>query len=494
MRYLLFSFLVTTLITCKEKPGNQSGESVGAPPNILMIAIDDLNNWLGCLNGHPGTKTPHMDQLARSGVLFTNAHCQAPLCGPSRASLMSGLRPSSTGIYGQIKDNNIRRDNPDTEQVIFLPEYFRNHGYYTMGIGKLFHNHAPEGVFDESGGRVSGFGPLPDKRLKWEGRGGEGYGNTSTDWGAFPNADSLMPDFQSADWAKARLSRSYDKPFFLAVGFLRPHVPWLVPQHWFDHHPVEDISLPPYHPDDLNDLPEIALRMDDLPMMPTTEWAIESGEWVHIVQAYLACITFVDHCVGEVIDALYNSPHADNTIIVLWSDHGYRLGEKGTFAKHCLWEEATNAPLIFAGPGISKGQRVNAPAEMLSIYPTLLDLCGLPANPNVQGQSLAHTLRGEEALADTWALTTYGWKNHALRTERYRYIEYEDGSEELYDRHVDPNEWNNLAQNPEYRALMDQLKAELPRDNVPYAVHSIYTYNPFFRAQKMRSMEMTTDH
>ncbi len=360
---LLSICIIGALPSCKEKDRDRGQGENNRQPNVLFIAVDDLNNWLGCLNGHPGTKTPNIDKLARSGVLFTNAHCQAPLCGPSRASLMSGLRPSTTGIYGQINDNDIRKDNPVTENIVFLPEYFGRYGYHTMGIGKLFHNHAPDSVFDESGGRVRGFGPTPPERLKWQGKGGKGYGNTSTDWGAFPEADSLMPDYQSAQWAIDRLNRTYDKPFFLAVGFLRPHVPWLVPQAWFDLHPVETVSLPPYNPDDLADLPDIALQMDDMPMMPTTSWAIESGEWPYIVQAYLACVSFVDHYIGEVINALNDSPYADNTIIVLWSDHGYRLGEKGTFAKHCLWEEATNAPLIFAGPGIGRAKSYRRPGR-----------------------------------------------------------------------------------------------------------------------------------
>jgi arylsulfatase A-like enzyme len=178
----------------------------------------------------------------------------------------------------------------------------------------------------------------------------------------------------------------------------------------------------------------------------------------------------------------------------LWSDHGYRLGEKGTFAKHCLWEEATNAPLIFAGPGVSKGLVVNKPAEMLSIYPTLLELCGLPPNAQNQGKSLSPILQGDETANESLAITTYGWKNHALRTERYRYISYEDGSEELYDHRDDPNEWNNLAQRNGYREAMDTMRSGLPEENVPYTIHSNLSSNPFFRDQKKRSLEMVKGH
>ncbi len=465
-------------------------EVTKTPPNVLMICVDDLNDWLGCLEGHPNALTPNMDRLASQGVLFSNAHCQAPLCGPSRASVMSGLRPSTTGIYGQIEDEDIRRENPYTENTLFLPEYFRNQGYHTMGIGKIFHSHAPEGVFDESGGRVRGFGPNPPEKLVWDGRlNRKGYGNTGTDWGAFPETDSLMPDYQSAKWAIERLNRDYDKPFFLAVGFLRPHVPWYVPQKWFDLHPIENIETPPYRADDLNDLPAIAREMDDLPMMPTTQWAIESGEWPKMVQAYLACVTFVDHYIGEVVKALESSKYADNTIIVLWGDHGYRLGEKNTFAKHCLWEEGTNAPLIIAGPGIEKGKITNAPAEMLSIYPTLLELCNLEPYEKNEGASLVPLLHGEADQVQDYALTTYGWNNHGVRTEQYRYIRYSDGSEEFYDHATDPNEWFNVAVRPESATPRQQLQQYLPEVNRPYAKHSEYQYNPFFIRDKKEHSE-----
>ena len=463
---------------------NPVDKEVPEKPNVLMICVDDLNDWLGCMGGHPNAKTPNIDRLAAGGVLFRNAHCQAPLCGPSRASLMSGLRPSTTGIYGQINDNDIRRENPATSDVLFLPEYFRRGGYHTMGVGKIFHGHAPDGVFDESGGREPGFGPLPPERFVWSGEANkEGYGGTSTDWGAFPAEDSLMPDYLSTRWTIERLEREHDKPFFLVVGFLRPHVPWYVPQKWYDLHPLESIKTPPYLEEDLDDIPAIALAMDDLPMMPSTRWAIDSGEWPKIVQSYLACVSFVDFYIGEILKALEESRYAENTIIVFWSDHGYRLGEKHTFAKHCLWEEATNAPLIFTGPAIGKGSVVSAPVEMLSIYPTLLELCKLPPYERNEGVSLAPVLWGQAESTQDYALTTYGWRNHAVRTGTSRYIRYQDGSEEFYDHRTDPNEWHNLA-GTDAQGL-EGFEAYLPAQNAPYARHSEYQYNPFFTQDKL---------
>lgn len=484
---LLMMFILTA---CGGEGKKQTSDSGQKKANVLFIAVDDLNNWLGCLNGYSNTKTPNIDKLASQGVLFTNAHCQAPLCGPSRASIMTGLRPSTTGIYGMTLDNSVRSENPVTKDIVFLPEYFRNNGYHTMGIGKLFHIHAPTGTFDESGGRVEGFGPHPVERFVWDGFGTSDrkrYGRTNTDWGAYPEVDSLMPDHQSVDWVIERLKREYDKPFFLGLGFLRPHVPLYVPQKWFDMHPIDGIQVAPYKSDDLDDVPPVALQINDLPMMPSTEWAIESGEWKSIIQAYLACVSFVDYEIGRVMDALENSKYADNTIIVLWSDHGYRLGEKGTFAKHALWEPATNAPLLFVAPELPQGKVIDSPAEMLSIYPTLLELCGLPPYNRNEGTSLVSTMQNEKAEEGAFALTTFGMNNHAVKAAGFRYIQYEDGGEELYDHGSDPNEWTNLAKQPEYKGEKDALKMYLPTINANWDPLSSYSFQPYFVEQKART-------
>jgi arylsulfatase A-like enzyme len=463
-------------------------------PNVLFISVDDLNTWLGCLNKFSNTKTPNIDKLAARGVLFSNAHCQAPLCGPSRASIMTGLRPSTTGMYGMTPDEQIRSDNPATKDIIFLPEYYKKNGYHTMGIGKLFHVYAPKGIFDEEGGRVRGFGPHPKKRFVWDGYGTskerkEKYGRTNTDWGAFPETDSEMPDHQSVNWAIERINKKYDKPFFIGLGFLRPHVPLYVPQKWFDMHPLEGIQVPPYLADDLDDIPSVGLQINDLPMMPTTEWAKKSGEWKKIIQAYLACVSFVDYEIGRLIEALDKSDHADNIIIVLWSDHGYRLGEKGTFAKHGLWETATHVPLMIAGPHIPKGKIINAPVELLSLYPTLLELSGLPSYVRNEGKSLVPIINDKMDKQDAYALTTYGLNNHAVKSNGYRYIRYEDGKEELYDHQTDPNEWTNVANNPKYQKEKTTFKNYLPTINAQWDENSNYKFQPYFVEQKARTNE-----
>ena len=459
--------MISILVSC------QSSEKKMNPPNVLMISIDDLNDWVGVLGAHPDAQTPNIDRLAKEGILFTNAHCQAPICGPSRASLLSGLRPSTTGVYGQISDEDLRAV-PSFENIDFLPEYFKKNGYKTLGVGKIFHGHAPKGIFQHSGGRIKGFGPKPTKPYKWNQKG------TSTDWGAFPQHDSLMNDYSYAQWTKKELQKKHDQPFFMAVGLIRPHVPWYAPKKWFDQYDVDKIALPQYDPDDFNDLPEIAKRIAYKGMMPTTDWAIESGEWRNIVHAYLACISFVDHQVGIVLDALQNSEYHDNTIVVLWSDHGYEIGEKGSFGKHTLWSESTKVPLIFKIPDFKSPKSIDQPVELLDLYPTLLDYAKLPKNPLNEGKSLRSFIEGN-ADDEAIAITTYGKNNHSMINQSYRYIRYEDGSEELYDLSVDPDEKNNIADRPDLNALKQSLMLQFPEKNVPWAVPSFNTVNEYFK-------------
>lgn len=449
-------------IGAAEADGRMTDRPGGLRQNVLFIAVDDLNDWLGCLGGHPDARTPNMDRLAARGMLFSNAHCNAPLCGPSRASLMSGLRPSTTGIYTHLGDNALRGAGEAMRNVTFLHEFFSRHGYETLAVGKLFHQHVPKGTVDHSGG-PSGAGPAPGQRMNWQRAG------TMTDWGAYPEHDGQMPDYKAASWAVDRLREERPKPFFLGVGFIRPHVPWHVPQKWFDIYSRDRLRLPPYRAGDLDDVPDSARRIAEMPMMPTTEWAIATNKWRDIVQAYLACVSFADAQVGRVLDALDASPAASNTVIVLWGDNGYHLGEKSRFAKQALWERSTRVPLIIAAPGRQGGRTCPAPVSLLDLYPTLLDLAGLPPNPRNEGTSLVPLL---ENPARDWrhaAVTTWGRNNHAVRDVRWRYIRVADGAEELYDHQQDPNEWHNLAGNAEHAAVKDRLRKFLPTHNAPWA-------------------------
>ena len=465
--------LTTLLLSGLWLMGCEKTSKKEQPLNVLMISIDDLNDWVGVLGAYPNVKTPNIDRLANEGILFTNAHCQAPICGPSRASLLSGLRPSTTGIYGQIKDKNLRKGSTLMESVLFLPEYFKNNGYKTIGVGKIFHNHAPEGNFEVSGGRIAGFGPRPEKRIKWNKEG------TSTDWGAYPQEDSLMSDYNYAQWTKKQLEQKHDRPFFMAVGFIRPHVPWHAPKKWFDLYNPDKISLPSYLPNDIDDLPEISKKVAYKAMMPTTDWAIESGEWKNIIHAYLACISFVDFQVGIVLDALQNSIYKNNTIVVLWSDHGYELGEKGSFGKQTLWSESTRVPLFFKLPGGKEKIKIHQAVELLDIYPTLLDLTGLDANPTNEGETLVPLFTKPNDLSAV-AITTYGKNNHSMVNSQYRYIRYEDGSEELYNLKNDPDERNNLSQSSDLYTIKKSMAAHLPRINAEWKYQSNHTINEYF--------------
>lgn len=432
-------------------------------PNILMIIVDDLNDWVGVMNTHPNALTPNIDRLADRGVLFANAHAAAPLCGPTRAAMLSGLRPSTTGIYSNENFNSYQeiRSNPHSANAILLPEYFSRHGYKTMATGKIFHEGSPLEAFDVVGQQRRDFGPRPEERISYTPP--PGY-STSTDWGAYPEKDEDMPDWQNAQWAVQQLQEQHQKPFFMSVGFVRPHVPWFVPQKWFDMHPLESIFLPLNKENHEKNLPATSQSFAHKPAMPQMDWMKQEQRWEKSVQAYLASTTFVDHCVGMVLDALEKSTYAENTIIILWSDHGYHLGEKGVWAKHTLWERSARIPMIIVRPD-GETNVVNRPVNHMDIYPTLVELASLPANQANEGKSMVPLLHDPEAAGFDASITTHEYKNHGVRTDRWRFIQYADGTEELYDHWNDPNEWNNLADNPRYENILQELRKHLPEIN-----------------------------
>ncbi|WP_406683263.1 sulfatase [Seonamhaeicola sp. MEBiC1930] len=470
MKNLIFGLILIHLQACSQDR-----------PNVLFISIDDLNDWIGVMNGHPQAKTPNIDALANSGMLFTNAHCQAPICGPSRASIMTGLYPTTSGNYLQLSDKDIKKSNEETSKAIFLPDYFEQHGYKTMGVGKIYHQGDKAQTFDEYGSAFEMFGPKAEKRLNYD---PDWYGKpagTQTDWGAYPDEDSLMPDYKSAKWAVEKLNQTHEKPFFLAVGFVRPHVPWTVPQKWFDEFPIEDIETPAYLQNDFDDIPEFGQKVTYVPMMPSTELLIEKKQWKQAVQAYLACISFVDAQVGKVLDALKRSEYADNTIVVLWSDHGYHLGEKNRFAKQALWERATKTVLMIKELNATSGRVSNKPVQLLDMYPTLVDLCGLPTNKQNQGHSLRPLLENSSSSWPYAALTSFGKNNIAVSDERFRLIQYADNSIELYDLNNDPNEWHNLSKNDLYKEEINRLREFIPIEQAELSKHSHFNLNDYWR-------------
>jgi arylsulfatase A-like enzyme len=433
-------------------------------PNVLFIAIDDLNDWVGPLGGHPLVKTPNMDALASRGTTFTNAHCQAPLCNPSRTSLLTGLRPSTTGVYSL---NVWFREDEHLKDHVTLPQHFMQNGYYVATTGKIFHDaypppkgREPNTEFTEYGLR-GGVQPRPKQK----------FVNTPADialmdWGVFPEKDEDCFDYDVGSFACDWLEKSpRDKPWMLCVGFRHPHVPCYAPQKWFDLYPTDDSILPPMRDDDRSDVPPFAWYLHWKLPEPRLAWLKEANEWHALVRAYLASVSFADAMVGRVLAALGETGQTQNTVIVLWSDHGWHLGEKDISGKNTLWDRSTRVPLIFAGPGITKGAVCARPVELLDLYPTLADLCGLPKPKRVEGQSLVPQLKDADAPRERPAITTHGPGNHGVRTEEWRYIRYADGSEELYDMQMDPNEWINLADNSRYDAVKEELAKWLPKND-----------------------------
>jgi arylsulfatase A-like enzyme len=430
-----------------------------------MIVIDDLNDWEGHLGGHPQAKTPHMDRLATRGTHFVNAHCQAPLCNSSRTSVLTGLRPSTTGVYAL---DPWFRSAPQWKDWVTLPQYFARSGYKTLATGKVYHDAYPPKAGRADGAEFDVFGyhgnggPFPPRKIV------ETPAQTRLmDWGVYPARDEDQEDHKVADWAIDRLrSMPADKPFFLSVGFRRPHVPCFASQKWFDLYPDETLVLPPVKANDREDVPRFAGYLHWQLPEPRLAWLERERQWRPLVRAYLACVSFVDNEVGRVLEALDAAGRREDTVVVLWSDHGFHLGEKQITGKNTLWERSTRVPLIFAGPGVANGGRCAAPAELLDLYPTLVELCGLAANDKIEGRSLAPQLKYAAAPRGAPAITTHGPKNHAVRSESFRYIRYADGSEELYDLRADPNEWTNLARDPKYADVVRDHARWLPARNV----------------------------
>ena len=431
-------------------------------PNVLMIAVDDLNDWVGCLGGHPQARTPNMDRLAARGTLFLNAHVQSPLCNPSRSSLLTGLRPSTTGIYGLAP--GIRAVASLTNWVT-LPQYFARHGYFTAGFGKVFHDGSIPPRLHTNEFNVWGLAPgMPLPKTKFVRTPDD---MRAVDWGVFPEDDREQADWKIASAAIAQLrARPTNQPFFLAVGFRLPHVPCFASQKWFDLFPAENgIILPAVLDGDRDDVPEFAWYLHWKLPEPRLSWLRKANQWRPLVRAYLASTTFMDSQVGRVLEALDQTGHAKDTVIVLWSDNGWHLGQKAITGKNTLWEPSTRVPLIFAGPGIVVNARCTQPVELLDIYPTLAQLCGLEKPGGLQGHSLVPQLKNSAAKRRWPAITTHNIGNHSVRSEHWRYTHYANGDEELYDLRTDPNEWTNVVHNPALSKVIREHARWLPKEN-----------------------------
>jgi choline-sulfatase len=448
-------------------------------PNILMIAIDDLNDWVGPLKGHPQVQTPNMDRLAARGTTFTNAHCQSPLCNASRTSLMTGLRPDTTGIYGLAP---WFRKVEQFQDLVTLPQYLEARGYRTYSTGKIYHGNYGRGKEDREFqvlGPPAGVGAWPESKLV-----DTPNPHKLVDWGVFPHEDEQKGDFKVASWAVEQLETRPQEPFFLSVGFFLPHVPCYATQKWFDLYPEETLRLPPLLRGDREDTPRFSWYLHWRLPEPRLDFLEEANQWKNLVRSYLACTSFVDSQIGRLLDALEQGGMAENTIVLLWSDHGWHLGEKRITGKNSLWDRSTRVPLIFAGPGIGAGVQCKRPVELLDIYPTIADLTGAelaehPIGEQLEGHSLKPQLHDPNAPRQWPAITTHNHDNHGVRTERWRYIRYADDSEELYDIQADPNEWHNLAGDGRHRQVLESLRRSIPAKSAkpaPGSRHRILTY------------------
>ncbi|MCP4895578.1 MAG: sulfatase [bacterium] len=457
-------------VACSRLP-SASVESA-TRPNVLFIAVDDLNDWIEPLGGHPQAKTPELDRLAAESVLFARNYCASPACNPSRVALLTGLHTYTSGMY-----SNYQYWREILPEVQTLPQYFMEHGYRVAGAGKIFHNNMPdpdswEDYYPSKERHMPDyFRPKPGETVNMPAF-EDMYGDF--DWAPIDLSDEQTGDYSSVGWIIDQLHQEHERPFFLACGIYRPHVPWYVPQKYFDLFPLESVQLPQVLDDDLDDVGErareLARRAGDY-----HKHVIEAGQWQAAVQGYLASIAFADAMVGRLVTALDNSPHARNTIVILWSDHGWQLGEKEHWRKFALWDNVARTVLMIRVPfgtvGLPEGSVTGARCErvtsLLDIYPTLTELCELPPKAGLDGRSLVPLLRNPGTEWNHPAITTYDFSEYSVRTERWRYIRYIDDSEELYDHDNDPEEWTNLAQNPAFRAIKDELSRYLPSDPAP---------------------------
>ncbi len=486
LKSILFSFalsLILPLATLGAPDPGSPGVSDGPEePNVLFLSVDDMNNWIDVLEGHPemDIHTPNLDRLAQSSVVFTNAHAPSPACAPSRTAIMTGVHPSRSGIMDNIGgDGPVWRQHEPLGAVRTLEEFFKNRGYTTLGGGKIYHAQAPPWTTDSQveAENWDFYYPspyithphqirAPEEVIRPDHFTDRDWGSWWT-WGPIPIKEEKMADYHIAEWVAHELRREREKPFFLAAGTWKPHDPWEVPQKYFDMYPMDEVTLPEYKVDDLEDTFFHGRRF-------IHEWVLENDQRDNIVQAYAAAITFADAMIGKMLDALESSPHADDTIVVLWSDHGMHMGEKENWEKFTLWESSTHAPLMMKVPGLTDGglQR-DQPVSLLDIYPTLADLLGDEVPDHVDGQSLVPLFDDPEAERGP-VVSSYNFSwiedpevGHSVRSERYRYIYYpETGLQELYDHRTDPAEWTNIAYRDENRDVVERHRQYL-RERIP---------------------------
>jgi len=420
-------------------------------PNVLFIAVDDLNHWVSHLGRNPQAKTPNLDRLANMGMTFTRSYCAVPACEPSRCALMGGRRPWTTGCY-RNGDPWKKFQQPGEG----LSAQFLNAGYHVAGAGKIYHSMAyHESEWTEYMAKDGLFPSGPNVKKD------DGFHDPMN----HDLQDDDLMDYHTVDYCIDRMNSVQDKPFFIACGLIKPHLPFAVPRKYYDLFPLESIELPPYLENDLDDLPPAGVQMAGAEKDHAK--FLKSGRWKAAIQSYLATCAYVDMNVGRLLDAYDKSPQKENTIIVFWGDHGWSFGEKHHWRKFALWEEPTRMPLIWVVPGMTPaGSVCGRTVDLMHVYPTLCELTGINTPAHVEGKSIASLLANPTANWELPAITTQGYENHSVRTESWRYIRYANGDEELYDEHADPYEWTNLANQSQYTDLKSTLAQWLPKNPV----------------------------
>lgn len=437
--------------------------------NILFIASDDLNNDMECY-GFSLVKTPNLNRLVKRGIRFDRAYNQYPLCNPSRASLLTGYRPDVTGVYNLQKD--FRETLPN---AITLPQLFMNNGYHSARVGKIYHYGVPNDIGTNGKDDAASW----NERINPRGRDkaeedkltnytpNRGLGSTLSFLAAGGTDEEQTDGMITAEAIKI-MEKNKEQPFFLAVGFFRPHCPYVAPKKYFELYPLEKITLPKQDAKDWNDKPEAAKFTIPL------NWGLDESKLKEALRAYYATITFMDAQVGKLLDALDRLKLTDNTIIVFWSDHGYNVGQHGQWMKQSLFENSARVPLIISVPGSITGKSSARTVELLDIYPTLAELCGLTSPPGLQGKSLVPLLKKPDANWDRAAYTQVtriiGGQmimGRSVRTERWRYTEWDEGKQgvELYDHNKDPDEFINLAKDINYAGEVKKLSSLLKNNS-----------------------------
>lgn len=454
--------LVATLVFAGQTRADQKR------PDIVFIIVDDLNDWLGCMGGHPDAKSPNIDALAASGMLFTQAYCNSPQCRPSRTSLNHGVYPFKTGTYF-----NARYPKETPIKTLTMQQYFMKHGYRVASGGKVFH-----GTPGKHGDAL-----LPRPRDPKPPKGEDNFNamRAPNDGYALNVSDEQMGDYKVASWAIDQWNTVTDKPLFMSVGFFRPHRPLQVPKPWFEHFPLDSIQRPaePDGIDDWDDMPEFARRLArthahkplhksplSKELLSDHEYIVAHDQWDATIRAYQSSIAFVDAQIGRFVDSLKNNPRGRQTYVMLVSDHGWHLGEKKHWCKGAIWEQTTHIPFIVRGPGVEPGSKCTQPVSLIDVYPSLVSFADLPRPDWLDGTSVKLQL-AKPLTPRPAAISSYGEGNTSIRTERWRYIRYEDGSEELYDHSVDPDEWTNLAGDPKHESTKQKLAQMIPANQHP---------------------------